>query len=214
MYLDKQGNVIAKSNCDVNVKDPTLYIESSDLTKNYGESVPFTVKIVDTAGNPKNNIVVNFKINGVTYNEVTDSEGYATLNLPDLKPGEYRITTTCNDEASKTNTITILKSDIPTIVSSDMTKHYGDSDDFTVQILDNYGNPKPLVPVNFNFHGIIYHTHTDLHGYASYPTNFNPGEYNIITTCNRVSVTNKITILNTQMMDVNPDVSVKIGSQQ
>ena len=71
-----------------------------------------------------------------------------------------------------------------------------------------------MVPVNFNFHGIIYHTHTDLHGYASYPTNFNPGEYNIITTCNRVSVTNKITILNTQMMDVNPDVSVKIGSQQ
>ncbi len=76
-----------------------------------------------------------------------------------------------------------------------MTKYYGDSDNFTVRILDYNRNPQPLAKVNFNYHGIIYHTKTDLHGYASYPVSFKPGEYNITTKSDGALVSNKISIL-------------------
>ncbi|MCQ2972914.1 MAG: Ig-like domain-containing protein [archaeon] len=68
-----------------------------------------------------------------------------------------------------------------------MTKHCNNDADFTVRILDYRGNPIPHAPVKFNNHGIIYHTFTDIHGFATYPTGFKqPGEYTITTICDGI----------------------------
>lgn len=73
---------------NINVK-PVL--SASDLIKKYGASNQFIATLVDGQGNPAVNEKIIFNINGVFYNQLTDSNGKARLNI-DLNPGLYIIT--------------------------------------------------------------------------------------------------------------------------
>ncbi|WP_407378974.1 hypothetical protein [Methanobrevibacter sp.] len=72
---------------------PVLYAE--DLTKTYGTSNRFDVKLLDGQGNPFSGESIIFNINGVFYNRTTDSAGFAHLNI-NLQAGEYIITSGYN----------------------------------------------------------------------------------------------------------------------
>ena len=80
-------------------------LSASDLTKKYGTSTPFTVKIVDGQGKPLANATIGFNINGVFYNRISDSTGTAKLNI-NLIAGEYIITSSYNG-ANIANKVTI-----------------------------------------------------------------------------------------------------------
>ena len=82
---------------------PVLYAE--DLTKKVGASDQFVAKLLDGQGKVLAGETLTFNINGVYYQSISDSEGYAKLNI-DLIPGEYIITSSYNG-ANVANKITI-----------------------------------------------------------------------------------------------------------
>ena len=79
----------------------------SDLTKQFLDLPPYTVKLVDGQGFPLIGKVITLNINGVMYNRTTDLLGYARLNI-NLWPGEYIITSMYAENGAITsNKITI-----------------------------------------------------------------------------------------------------------
>ena len=82
-------------------------LTATDLVKTVSETKAFGAKLVDGQGNPLANKTVNFNINGVTYNRVTDSQGIAKLKKK-KKKGEYIITSSYNGQ-NIANTITVTE---------------------------------------------------------------------------------------------------------
>ena len=68
---------------------PTLTAEDMNMT--YKDGSVFKVKLIDGKGNPLDNGLITFNINGVFYTRYTNSSGMAGLNI-NLLPGEYIIT--------------------------------------------------------------------------------------------------------------------------
>ena len=73
---------------------PTLV--THDLNMAYGDGSKFTAQTLDGQGKPLANQNVSFNINGIFYNEITDDNGIASLNI-DLMSGKYIITSSWND---------------------------------------------------------------------------------------------------------------------
>ena len=82
---------------------PTLL--GKDLTKKYGNTAPYEVRLVDGKGLPISGASIRLNIYGVFYNRRTDSNGIARLNI-NLMPGEYIISAYYND-AVTSNTIKV-----------------------------------------------------------------------------------------------------------
>ena len=83
-------------NCSVSNKIKVLPVLSADdLTKKYGTTDQFVATLVDGQGNPYANQTVQFNVNGVLYDRVTDSSGQAKLNI-NLMSGQYIITSSYN----------------------------------------------------------------------------------------------------------------------
>jgi parallel beta-helix repeat protein len=70
-------------------------LSAEDLTKSYGTKTPFVASLVDGQGNALANATVQFNINGVFYNHITNETGQAKLNI-NLMAGEYIITSSYN----------------------------------------------------------------------------------------------------------------------
>ena len=93
-------------NCKVSNNIKVLpVLSASDFTKKYGTSDQFVATLIDGQGKPYAEQRVQFNINGVLYNRVTDSSGQAKLNI-NLQPGQYIITSSY-DGLNIANTITI-----------------------------------------------------------------------------------------------------------
>lgn len=80
-------------------------LSADNLVMKYGDGSKFTAKLLDGQGNVNPNQVVNFNVNGVSYNRTTDDNGEAKLNI-NLPKGEYLIESSYNEETI-TNTIII-----------------------------------------------------------------------------------------------------------
>ena len=82
---------------------PTLV--GKDLTKKYGSTAPYEVRLVDGKGLPIGGASIRLNIYGVFYNRLTDSNGIARLNI-NLMPGVYIVSAYYNDAATS-NTIKV-----------------------------------------------------------------------------------------------------------
>ena len=95
----QQGSYIITAeykNCKVSNNIIVLpVLSASDLTKKYGTSDSFVATLLDGQGKPYAEQRVQFNVNGVLYNRVTDSSGQAKLNI-NLQPGQYIITSSYN----------------------------------------------------------------------------------------------------------------------
>ena len=93
-------------NCKVsnNIKILSV-LSASDMSMKYRDGSKFTAKLVDGEGQAYAGQTVQFNINGVMYNRVTDSSGQAKLNI-NLMAGEYIITSSYNG-SNIANTIAI-----------------------------------------------------------------------------------------------------------
>ena len=80
-------------------------IEAEDLVMTYKDGSSFKALILNGQGNPYPNQLVIFNINGVFYTRMSNSTGFANLNI-NLIPGKYIITSQCNG-LSVSNTIVI-----------------------------------------------------------------------------------------------------------
>lgn len=168
-------------------------MEGNDLTKMFKNASQYSIKVVDTNGNPLVDKKVGFNINGVFYERITDENGIARLNIR-LSPGTYVITASNPENGEKhSNTITVL----PTIVENhDITKYYKNGTQYTVRLLDAQGNPVGAgESVSFNIDGIFYTRTTDKNGYATLNINLRPGDYIITAEYNGCKVSNNLHVL-------------------
>nr|WP_292798572.1 Ig-like domain repeat protein [Methanobrevibacter sp.] len=88
-----------------NYIDVLPIIESGDLSMKYLDGSKFRAKLLDGRGNPYSGQYVQFNINGVLYDRLTGSDGFASLNI-NLQKGHYIITSAYNGFATS-NTIII-----------------------------------------------------------------------------------------------------------
>ena len=70
-------------------------LSAENITMKYRDGTKFVATLVDGQGNPYANKTVQFNINGVLYNRVTNETGQAKLNI-NLMAGEYIITSSYN----------------------------------------------------------------------------------------------------------------------
>ncbi len=80
-------------------------IEAKDLVMTYRDGSRFNALVLDEQGNPNPNQSVTFNINGILYTKMSNSTGFASLNI-NLMQGKYIITTQYNG-LSVSNTIII-----------------------------------------------------------------------------------------------------------
>ena len=70
-------------------------LNAEDITMKYRDGTKFVATLVDGQGHLYSSQIIQFNINGVLYNRVTDNSGQAKLNI-NLMPGEYIITSSYN----------------------------------------------------------------------------------------------------------------------
>ena len=106
---DDKYNSLMK-NTTANIPMPKLTAENISIEY----TAPYNYKVRVTINNKA--VVkqyVTFKFNGKTYKYLTDSNGYATLKLPNVKPNGYTITMSYNDitlsKQIKINSIVVAK---------------------------------------------------------------------------------------------------------
>ena len=80
-------------------------LTANDLTKKYGTPNQFIATLVDGQGNPFAGETVQFNVNGIFYNRITDSNGQSKLNIR-LMPGKYIITSSY-DGQNVANIVTV-----------------------------------------------------------------------------------------------------------
>ncbi len=146
-------------------------IDNHNLIKYYRNDSQYVIRILGDDGNPISGENVTFNINGVFYTRVSNETGHVKLNI-NLQPGDFVITADYKG-FKVSNNIHVLS----TLYGQDLTKNYGDSDQFKVRVLDNVGNPLANVDVNFNINGVFYNRTTAGNGVASLNINLMAGEY-------------------------------------
>ena len=165
-------------------------VENHDLVKYYKNDSQYTVRALDSQGNPVGaGEYVLFNINGVFYARQTDANGYATLSI-NLNPGDYVITAEYNF-CKVSNNIKVR----PILSAYNLVKKSGTSNPFRAFLLDGRGRPLEGATITFNVNGVFYDRITDIDGVAKLNINLMPGRY-IITSMysNGASISNNITI--------------------
>ena len=154
-------------------------ITGQDIKKLYKNGTQYYVKVTDNNGTLLSNQTVQFNINGVFYDRVSDEKGFAKLNI-NLNDGTYIITAeNLYDNCKISNIITVL----PTIVSEDLIKINKNASQFNAKLLKTDGSPLANSYAIFNINGVFYNRTTDNEGNVKLNINLHPGTY-IITTEN------------------------------
>lgn len=164
-------------------------VENHDLVKYYKNDSKYTVRALDSKGNPVGaGEYVVFNINGVYYARQTDDNGYASLAI-NLNPGDYIITAEYNF-CKVSNNIKVR----PILSAYNLVKKSGTSNPFRAFLLDSRGRPLEGATVTFNVNGVFYERITDIDGVAKLNINLMPGRYIITSMYNGASISNNITI--------------------
>lgn len=174
------------------IEDSKITITTNGLEKYYSGPEKLTVNVTNSKDNPIANQIVQFTINGMTYNRTTDENGSASLNI-NLNSGQYtaRISVNYTRIDAKVNIL-------PTVNGSDITKIYRNATQYMATFKDSKGNYLAEgTTVIFNINGVFYERKIGNKGMAILNINLKQGKY-IITAINTVTgenTTNNITVL-------------------
>ena len=83
------------------------------------------------------------------------------------------------------------------ISAPEVVKYFRGSERFVVTLTDNSGNPISNKAVIITINGAGYARTTNLDGTASIALGLNPGVYDVVVTCDDISVNSKVTVLST-----------------
>lgn len=169
---------------------PTPLIVSNDLTKYYGQSKHFKVRVYDENGIPVTGKSVRFKIGKNVFWKKTDSKGYATLKIS-KKPGKYTIAVKYGVMNVK-NKITVKT----TLITKNVSKKVKKSGKFTVKVLKSDGKKYAKKVVKIKFKGKTYKIKTNKYGIAVFklPKSLKVGKYTIKTFCNGLTNSNRVVV--------------------
>ena len=170
-------------------------------TKNTYPQGQYSVYLIDSSSNlTVSNQDVNFEINKVNYTSKTDSNGVASINLLNLKPGKYTANINFTGNTNYTSSyLTSVFNVLPTIKSSNVNKYYKANTPFTATFYDNSGNVLKKTNVEITVNGKLYKKTTNNKGVISLNLNLKPGTYKVVSVNPRTgySVTNTFKVLST-----------------
>ena len=174
----------------ISIGDMVIY--APDVTKYYGGSEMFNLKVI-MPGGPAAGKIVSFELNGKKYFRSTDKDGRATLRI-NLNVGSYSITSEIEGLKVKSN-ITIK----PTVNGTDVVKVYRNATQYYATFRDRQGyylNEGTVV--TFNINGVMYERKiSGSAGLAKLNLNLEQGNY-VITATNPETgenAANNITII-------------------
>ncbi len=182
------GNVLSVSNDSTVSATPTkVSTKLSVDDTHYGKSATyFKVTLKDATGKSISNQKISFKVNGVTYTAITNSNGIASVKTAALAKGSYDVVIKYSGNSNYADVSLSKKVKVLSSVSgSDLTKYYGPVVQYEVTFWKNY-NALANTKVSFKVNGITYTKTTDEKGVARLPVNIAPGKY-VITTTNPYS---------------------------
>lgn len=151
-----------------------------DLEKYYKSNGRLNISLVDENNNPLTNKVISIKINGVSYDRITDNQGQVSLAI-NLNSGDYNaiVTFKGDDIYASSTTISSVYVKSSMYVSGDMKIYCRNGGKYSVQCMDTDGNLLTTGEVEFNVNGVIYHRSILDDNFASLNINLNPGNYTI-----------------------------------
>ena len=164
-------------------------IHCDDFTKYYLNGTQYEAYVLDSQGNPLDDVNVTFNINGVFYTR-TAHNGIVKMNI-NLLPGEYIITAHNDVTGEQSSAIVTV---LPTLIGSDLNMTFQDGSKYECMLVDSQGNPVKGAEVTFNIHGVFYHKITDENGIARLTINLLPCEYIITAIYNGTMTSNTITV--------------------
>ena len=146
---------------------------------------------------PVSDASIIIKINGVTYNKTTDSNGKVSLPLS-LSTGNHAVCAIYGNLTTNNN-VKVL----PVITANDVVKTYKSSKEYTAKFLDSNGNALKNTKVKFKLNGKTYTEKTNSKGVASLDLDLKVGQYTVwaihpngYKTSNRIVVKHSITSAN------------------
>ena len=171
------------------------YVLDSNNTGSYYSGSDYNV-FLSQNDNPVENASVNIKVNGISYNLTTDSDGKASISL-DLDAGTYVISTSVGNTV-KEDSIDVL----PVVIGSDITKTYSNTKKYTATFLNNDGSPLKNTNVKFILNGKTYTKKTNSKGVASLEINLKVGTYTVYAVHPKgYRISNKIVIKTSVISD-------------
>ncbi len=185
----------------VSVK-PTVILPS--ITK-YTFNSKYPISLVDSKGNPLKNTEFDVVIGGLVDTVSTDSYGKLKYTIG-LNPGTYNITIS-NPKTNETASQSIKVVERIT-KNTDLTMYFGAGSSYKVKVLDDNGNVKKNLKVEFSVNGKTYYRYTNENGYAYLKISLQPKTYKITATYNGFKVSNRITVKPTI---ITKNIAVKKG---
>ena len=189
-----------------------LTIIARNQTLFYGSNKDYVIKAVDDSNNVISGVDIVVKIDGTSYDLITDSRGEARIPIS-FGLGNHTVESIFSENARyhgfKINTkIEILS----TLDGTDVKTIYGSSAQYFAKFTDSNGKALSNVEVTFKIGDNTFTTRTHLNGVCKLNLKFSPGNY-VITTTNPVTgqkISNNICIF-AKLME-NKDVSVWYGA--
>lgn len=136
------------------------------------------------------NEVVKIVVNKKTYNVKTNSEGYATFNLNNLKPGSYTLTATYS--GVKVSNKIVIK---PVLITKNVSKKKAKTVKYTAKLVNTKGKVVKGKKITFKVNGKAYTAKTNAKGIATVSiTNLKVGKNTITTKYSKSTNKNTITI--------------------
>ncbi|WP_297826335.1 transglutaminase domain-containing protein [uncultured Methanobrevibacter sp.] len=163
------------------VHNPVYSFKSYDVEMKYDDGSNFGVILLDNHGDPLTDKTIKIKINGKTYERVTNANGWAGLSIGKLKPGTYSVVCSYLSSGAVyftdcTNKLNILKLDA-TVYSSNLIKDYGDAEKYKAIIKDENGKPLKNSKIKLTINGKSYVHKTNSSGVATWGINLGVGKY-------------------------------------
>ena len=126
--------------------------------------------------------------------------GTSSFDLSDVPSGEYNATLIYGGDDIYNGFEIVCPISIEDkfiITAENLTKYYGGSERFSVNLTDRQGNPIANATVGITLNGLGYVRVTDENGSASIAVNLNSGEYPVVVSYDGTSVNATVTVLTT-----------------
>ena len=178
--------------------------ENRDLAIYYGCETGYRVMVLDDYGNAARNVDVTFNLDGKSYHNMTDDEGYATFRI-DLAPDVYEVS--AEYRGFSVRNVMAVYSTIALLNST-----YTYNSQYKVVVLDSNGkssNGNVIISLNGKDYPV-----TAVGGIAGITVDLNPGSYDVMISNLQTGEVKNHTINVLSRIDSNSDVTMYIGAEK